>query len=210
MGTKFANLHIKTTNQEIIFNALQSLSNKAGSVLADADYSAMSIIDQYVYRVSKDEEINKKASTVTFYLNKDMSWTSVLNDHFSWGTVEGIGGLLSQFILEPVMTIGFFDEDIFEFTLFQKGEIKTKKYFCEEGVIEENGLESEIIDLNYLKEIFDLNHFEITKLLEISNPERAIDELSRMIQKNLWIHSELISDVKEIEDTYTKLELKIL
>ncbi|NOU68805.1 hypothetical protein GC096_32805 [Paenibacillus sp. LMG 31461] len=210
MGTKFANLHIKTINHEVILDALQRLSNKAGSILATPDYSAMSIIDQYVYRSSNEKQINKTASSVSFYLNQEMSWSNVLNDHFSWGTVEQIGELLSNFVSEPVMTIGFFDEDIFEFTLFQEGEIKTKKYFCEEWAIEEYGLVSEVIDLDYLESVLELNHEEITKLLELRNPEQAIDELSRMIQINLWVHSEWISEDNEIEERYSKLELKIM
>lgn len=210
MGTKFANLHIKNINQEVLLDALQRLSNKAGSILATADYSAMSIIDQYVYRPSNEKQINKTASSVTFYLNQEMNWSNVLNDHFSWGTVEQIGELLSNFVSEPVMTIGFFDEDIFEFTIFQEGEIRTKKYFCEEWAIEEYGLESEKIDLDYIERVLELNHEETTQLLEIHNPEQAIDELSRMIQINLWVHSEWISEDKEIEERYTKLELKIM
>lgn len=117
---------------------------------------------------------------------------------------------MSNFVSEPVMTIGFFDEDIFEFILFQEGNIKTKKYFCEEWALEEFGLESEVIDLDYLEKVLELNQDEVTKLLEIRNPEQAIDELSRLLQINLWVHSEWIRDDKEIEERYSKLELKIL
>lgn len=48
MGTKFANLHIKTNNQEVLVDALQRLSNKAGSVLTTANNTDLDIIDQYV------------------------------------------------------------------------------------------------------------------------------------------------------------------
>lgn len=210
MGTKFANLHVKTINQEVILDALQRLSDKAGSILSTPDNIALSTIDQYVYRGSKENQNKIKATSVTYYIHQEMNWTSVLNDQLSWGTVERIGELLSNFVTEPVMTIGFFDEDIFEFTLFQDGEVKSKKYFCEEWAIEEYGLESEVVDLDYIEKVLELNYQEISNLLEIRNPEQAIDELSRMIQINLWVHSDWISDVKEIEKIYSKLELKIM
>ncbi len=211
MGTKFANLHIKTIDKEVVVEALQKLSNNAGSLLGNSINSGLSIIDQYVYRATtKDKPSNAIASFVTFYFNQEMNWSSVLNDHFSWGTVEKIGELLSSIVSEPVMTIGFFDEDIFEFTIFQDCEIKTKKYFCEEWMKEEYELDSEVIDLEYLEEVLEVNHSDLNKLLDISNPEQAIDELSRMIQIHLWVHSEWISEDKEIEERYSKLELKIM
>ncbi|WP_169091647.1 hypothetical protein [Paenibacillus sp. PL91] len=208
MGTKFANLHIKTNNQEVLVDALQRLSNKAGSILTTANNTGVDIIDQYVYRSNK--QIRRTTSSVSFYINQGMNWSSVLNDQFSWGKVEKIGEILSNFVSEPVMTIGFFDEDIFEFTLFQEGDIRTKKYFCEEWAKEEYGLESEVIDHEYLEKVLELAHEDLIKLLEISNPEQAIDELSRMIQIHLWVDSEWISEDKEIEERYTRLDIEIM
>lgn len=136
-----------------------------------------------MYRSNKP--IRRTTSSVSFYINQGMNWSSVLNDQFLWGKVEEIGEILSNFVLEPVMTIGFFDEDIFEFTIFQEGDIRIKKYFCEEWAKEEYGLESEVIDHEYLEKVLELAHEDLVKILEISNPEQAIDELSRMIQIHL-------------------------
>lgn len=210
MGTKFANLHIKTLDQEVVVEALQKLSNKTGLMLSNSINSGISIIDQYIYRTTKDKSSSETAAFVSFYVNQEMNWSSVLNEHFSWGTAEKIGELLSTLVSVPVMTIGFFDEDIFEFTIFQGGEIKTKKYFCEEWMKEEYDLDSEAIDLEYLEEVLEINHADLNKLFDISNPEQAIDELSRMIQINLWVHSEWISEDKAIEERYSKLDLKIM
>lgn len=209
MGTKFANLHIKNMDQEVVVHALQRLSNKAGSMLTNTSKSGLSIIDQYVYGTTKDKPSRETDPSVTFYVNHEGQWSSVLNDFFEWGTVEKIGELLSTFVSEPVMTIGFFDEDIFEFTIFHEGEIKTKKYFCEDWMKEEYDLGSELIDLKYLEEVLEVNHSDLSELIAIRNPEQAIDQLSRMIQINLWVHSEWISEVKEIEESYSKVELRI-
>ncbi|MDQ0060030.1 hypothetical protein [Paenibacillus harenae] len=209
MGTKFANLHIKTTNQEVVVHALQKLSNKAGSMLTNTK-SSLSIIDQYIYGATKDKPSRETEPSVTFYVNHVKQWSSVLNDFFEWGTVEKIGELVSTLVSEPVMTIGFFDEDIFEFTIFQDGQIKAKKYFCEEWVKEEYGLGSEFIDLKYLEEVLEVNHSDLSEFIDISNPEQAIDQLSKMIQINLWVDSEWIGEVDEIEENYSKIELRIM
>lgn len=210
MGTKFANLHIKTIDQEEVVDALQKLSNEAGLMLSNSINSDVSIIDQYVYRTIKNKSSRETTSKISFYVNPELKWSSVLNDHFSWGTVEKIGELLSTLVSKPVMTIGFFDEDIFEFTIFQDGEIKSKKYFCEEFMKEEYGLESELIDLEYLGKVLEINQSDLNKLIEIRNPEQAVDELSRMIQINLWVHSEWINEDKEIEERYSRLDLNIM
>lgn len=181
MGTKFANLHIKTTDQEIVLDALQRLANKAGSLFFG-----------------------------TFYVNQNRQWSSILNDYFEWGTVEKIGELLSTFVSKPVMTIGFFDEDLFEFTIFLDGEIKIKKYFCEEWVKEEYELGSDVIDFEYLQEVLEIKQGELKTLFEMNNPEQSIDELSRMLNLHLWVHSEWVSEDEELEERYSRLEVKSL
>ena len=75
MGTKFANLHIKTVDQEVVLDALQRLSNKVGSILTTSVSPGESIIDQYVYRSSNKEQFRKTASSVSFYTKQVMNWT---------------------------------------------------------------------------------------------------------------------------------------
>jgi len=208
VGTKFANLHIKAIEPRDLEEALQELSNKAGTILATEDQDdVVNIIDRYVYRGTKQ---NIRSTKVSYYINQGMKWTSVLNDQFSWGTVEEVGQLFSHLVRKPIMTIGFFDEDIFELTLFEEGDIRAKKYFCEEWAKKEYDLDSELIDHKYIEETLELNQIELNKLLEISNPEKAIKELSRMLKFNLWMHSEWISNDEEIKQEYIKKDFEIL
>jgi len=205
MGTKFANLHIKTTDQEAVADALQKLSNIAGSMLADTAFSGLDIIDQYIYRTTNANVSGRTASTATFYVRYAKPWCSVLNDYFQSGTIEKVGEIVSTLVSEPVMTIGFFDEDLFEFTIFQDGEIKAKKYFCEEWVKAEYDLESEVIDLAYVEEVLEINREQSIPFVQISDPEQAIVELSQLVHIDLWVHSEWISEDKEMEEKYSKL-----
>lgn len=69
MGTKFANLHVKTTNQTLIVEALRQLNGQTDKK-----------------KPSEPREIK-----VTYYTDQDGKWMSVLNDQFQWGAVEQIG-----------------------------------------------------------------------------------------------------------------------
>lgn len=208
MGTKFANFHIQTMDREAVAEALQKLCDAAGSMLSHSIRSSASIIDQYLYGRTT-EKSSETGSIATFYVSQYSGWSTVLNDHLEWGTVEKIGEMVSSILLKPVMTIGFFDEDIFEFTIFYDGEVKFKKYFCEEWVKEEYDLHSETIDIEYLEKVLGVNQADLTAWLDIRNPEQAVDELSERIEINLWVHSEWMDEDEELEQGFSKWDLNI-
>ena len=210
MGTKFANLHIKTEDQALVIEGLQQLNNQMGNQLSGYTNDKRNILDQYLHRIEKEEPIKKPELEVTYYTSRERQWTSILNDYFEWGTIEPVGELLSKFMSEPIMTIGFFDEDIFEFTVFQNERIKFKKYFCGEWASEEYGLNEEVIDIKYLEEVLEIDREHIDKLLQIENPEQAVDELSKLIHIHLWVKSDWIAEEEDLAEKYSKLNLKIM
>ncbi|MCG7380886.1 hypothetical protein MH215_28280 [Paenibacillus sp. ACRSA] len=210
MGTKFANLHIKTEDQTIIIEGLNQLNNQLGNKLTGYTNDKRNIIDQYLQRIEKEEPNREKHLEVTYYIDHERQWTTILNDYFEWGTIEQVGELLSKCISEPIMTIGFFDEDIFEFTLFQNGKIKFKKYFCGEWASEEYDLNEEVMDVKYLKEVLEIDQESIDKLLQVENPEEAVDELAQLIHIHLWVSSNWIPEDEELKKKYSKLDLKIM
>lgn len=210
MGTKFANLHIKTEDPTIIRQGLQHLNNQMGIELTGRANDNRNVIDHYLYNFEKQEPIRETGLKVTYYTSQGRQWTSVLNDYFEWGTIEPVGELLSKFMSEPIMTIGFFDEDIFEFTIFQNEGIKFKKYFCGKWASEEYGLNEEVIDIKYLKEVLEIDQEHIDKLLQIENPQQAVDKLSELIHIHLWVKSNWIVEDEDLAEKYSKLDLKIM
>lgn len=210
MGTNFASLHIKTEDPTIIKEGLQQLNNQIGIELTGRVNDNRNVIDRYMYNSEKEEPIRETGLKVTYYTSQERQWTSILNDYFEWGTVEQVGELLSKFMSEPIMTIGFFDEDIFEFTVFQNEEIKFKTYFCGEWAIEEYGLNKEVIDIKYLEEVLEIDQESIDKLLQIENPEQAVEELSKLTHIHLWVKSNWIVEDEDLTEKYAKLDLKIM
>lgn len=55
MGTKFANLHIQTQDQQLVLDALRQLTDQAGHVLVKPILNESNILDQYIFIVKKAE-----------------------------------------------------------------------------------------------------------------------------------------------------------
>jgi len=104
VGRSFANLHIKSNNLEKTVEALRDLCEGHASVLGKSYHEALE--SKVVMYVSKSNE----------------NWISVLHDYFIWGTVKESGKTLSRLIGEPVMTAGYMNEEIIEFSLDIRNE----------------------------------------------------------------------------------------
>ena len=182
MGTKFANFHLKTTDQNNVNDVLQKLSEAAGAVLSYTVSSAgPDIISQYLYTPGQPSP-RQNPPSVSFYVHGGERWSSVLNDHLEWGAVEEVGEIASNFADQPVMTIGFFDEDV---------------------------LESERADAEYTAQTLETDLESVENWFAIDNPEAAIDELSRLTGMHFWVHSAWIEDDPEIEQVYAKRVYKL-
>lgn len=205
MGAKFANLHIQTQDRQLVLDALQRLSDQAGEVLAKPILSDTNIIDEYIYRKESGNRIRQTEPHVTYYLNQSVEWTTVLNYFFEWGTVEKVGELLSAFVSEPVMTVGFLDEDIFEWTIFQDGEVRCRTYFCGPWAAEEYELQPQMIDFAYLQEVIGIKRAGIDRLLGSESPEQAVGVLSDLIHVHLWTDANAVDHDPELSAAYTRV-----
>lgn len=205
MGTKFANLHVKTTNQTLIAEALRQLNGQT-----DLMHPRLNILDAYINKTEKKKPSEPREIKVTYYTCQDGKWTSLLNDHFQWGAIEQIGQRLSTLVSEPVMTVGFFDEDIFEFTLFEDGNVTFKKYFCGEWTKEDYGLDQEQIVEDELTKVLEINREAIEPLLNIDNPEQAVNELEKLLSIPLWVDADWIDYDPELAAKYAKLEIEAM
>ncbi|MEJ8302721.1 hypothetical protein [Saccharibacillus sacchari] len=207
MGTKFANLHIQTQNRQLVLDALQKLSDQAGHVLAKPILRDTNILDPYIQRKEKGSLSRENESHVTYYMHQSGEWTTVLNSYFEWETVSRVGELLSMFVVEPVMTVGFFDEDIFEWTIFQDGEVRCRKYFCGTWAEDEYKLEPETMDFAFLQEVVGIKKAGIGQLLASGSPEQAVNQLSSLIGVHVWIDSSWVDHDPELIKKYAKVDL---
>ncbi|OWR32326.1 hypothetical protein CDO73_01585 [Saccharibacillus sp. O23] len=74
----------------------------------DLMHPRLNILDAYIYKRENKQPIEPREIKVTYYIGQNEKWTSVLNEHFQWGTIEQVGQMLSTLVPEPVMTVGFF------------------------------------------------------------------------------------------------------
>lgn len=188
MGRSFANLHIKSNSLEKTVEALRELSEGHGEVLGKPNTEAQQI--KVVMYVSKSNE----------------NWISVLHDYFVWGTVKKIGKTLSRLIEEPVMTAGYMNEEIFELSLFEDGDIQAERIFCEPWTREEYGLQEERLHDDYLREALDIRNEDFDGFIGMTSPEQAVDKLSELVSMSLWSDSEWIPYEETLKKRFGKYE----
>ncbi|MEY9094991.1 hypothetical protein [Paenibacillus sp. RC84] len=189
MGRSFANLHIKSKNLEKTVEALRELSESHGNVLGKPDKEAQEIKE--VMYVSKSNE----------------SWISVLHDYFVWGTVKEIGKTLSRLIEEPVMTAAYMNEEIFELSFFENGDIGAERIFCEPWTRDEyEQLKEERLNDDYLRKVLDIRNEDFDGFISITSPAQAVDKLSELVRMSLWSDSEWIPHEETLRERFEKYE----
>lgn len=189
MGRSFANLHIKSKNLEKTVEALRELSEGYAKVLGRQNNEAPDM--KIVMYVSKSNE----------------NWISVLHDYFVWGTVKEIGKTLSRLTEEPVMTAGYINEEIFELSFFENGDIQAERIFCEQWTRDEyEELKEERLNDDYLRKALDIRKEDFEAFISITSPEQAVDRLSELVSVSLWSDSEWIPHEETLRKRFEKYE----
>ncbi|MFD2114767.1 hypothetical protein ACFSTH_02525 [Paenibacillus yanchengensis] len=187
MGRSFANLHIKSKNLEKTVEALRALSEAHGKLLGHPNNEAQEI--KVIMYVSKSNE----------------NWISVLHDYFVWGTVKKIGKTLSRLIEEPVMTVGYMNEEILELSFFENGDIWAERIFCEQWTRDEyEQLKEERLNDDYLRKALDIHNEDFDDFISVTSPEQAVDKLSELVRMSLWSDSEWIPHEESLRKRFSK------
>ncbi|RXZ83782.1 hypothetical protein EBB07_05215 [Paenibacillaceae bacterium] len=212
MGRNFANLHIKSDNLEKTVEALRELSKGAANVLGKSSFQEQSVSDSidphvneldYKKPANEDQEIK-----VVMYVSKsNENWISVLHDYFVWGTVKEAGKALSRLIEVPVMTAGYMNEEIFELSFFENGDIQAERIFCEQWTRDEYELlKEELINDDYLREVLDIRNEDFDDFISITSPAQAVDKLSEHVKMSLWSDAEWIPYEETLRERFEQYE----
>ncbi|MNB97417.1 hypothetical protein D3C75_446440 [compost metagenome] len=185
MGRSFANLHIKSDDLEKSIEALRELSSRHGEVLG--------------YSKGKTPE-----SKPVMYISKSSGgWISVLHEYMVWGTVKEVGRTLSQLIEAPVMTVGYMNEEIFELSFFEQGDIQAERIFCESWTREEyEQLREERIHDSYLQQVLGMNDEAAGEFISMTSPEQAVERLSEIAGMSLWCDYEWVPYEETIRERF--------
>ncbi|GGD80870.1 hypothetical protein [Paenibacillus nasutitermitis] len=188
MGRSFANLHIKSKSLEKTVEALRELSEGNAEVLGMPS--------------------NEDQEKVVMYVSKsNENWISVLHDYFVWGTVKEIGKTLSRLIEEPVMTGGYINEEIFELSFFENGDIQAERIFCEQWTRDEyEELKEERLNDDYLRKALDIRHEDFDDFIRMTSPQQAVDKLSEFVSMSLWSDWEWIPHEETLRTRFGKYE----
>lgn len=186
MGRSFANLHIKSKNLEKTVEALRELSERHPKVLGKNEAQETKVV-MYVSKSNED-------------------WISVLHDYFVWGTVKRIGKTLSQIIEGPVITAGYMNEEIFELSIFEAGDIQAERIFCEQRTRDEYELKEELLNDDCLQEALDIRYEDLDDFIRITSPEQAVDKLSELVKMSLWVDLEWIPYEEALRNRFGQYE----
>ncbi|MDK8180165.1 hypothetical protein [Paenibacillus sp. UMB4589-SE434] len=186
MGRSFANLHIRSKNLEQTIEVLRELSKAHLKALGKNEAQVTKVV-MYVCKSNED-------------------WISVLHDYFVWGTVKKIGITLSRLIEGPVMTAGYINEEIFELSIFEGGEIQAERIFCEQWARDEYELKEERLNDDYLREALDIRNEDLDALIKINSPAQVVDKLSELVNLSLWSDSEWIPYGEALRNRFGKYE----
>lgn len=187
MGRSFANLHVKSNNLERTIEVLRELSEEHAKVLGQNEGQETPV----AMHISKSNE----------------TWISVLHDYFVWGTVKKIGKTLSRLTDEPIMTVGYMNEEIFELSVFAEGEIQAERIFCEPWTRDEmEQLKEERLNDEYMREALDIRKEDLDDLLRITSPGQAVDKLSELVKMSLWSDAEWVPYEETLRERFVKYE----
>ncbi|EGG34822.1 hypothetical protein [Paenibacillus sp. HGF5] len=193
MGRSFANLHIKSSHFDKTIEALKALSEGSGGKSSNSNQA-----------VSDDAQSEQTQETV-MYISSNESWISVLHDYFVWGTVKKAGKALSRLIEEPVMTVGFINDEIFELSIFEKGDLQAERIFCHPLVRDEYGLQEQRLQ-DYLRVALDIREEAFDDFIRLTSPAQAVDKLSELVGMSLWSDFEWLPYEEELKDRSKKYE----
>ncbi len=187
MGRSFANLHMKSSNLEKCLEALRELSEEHPSVLGNNEAQPNPV--------------------VMYVSNSNENWISVLHDYFVWGTVKKIGKTLSKLTGEPIMTLGYMNEEIFELTIYAGGDILAERIFCQPWTRDDYELTEERLNDDYLRETLNISMEDFEDLITMTTPDQAVDKLSQLLRLSLWSDAEWIPYEETLKNQFVKYEL---
>lgn len=202
MGTKFGSIHVKTGNQSEVLAALAEMA-QLRQQHQDAGKS-----DNELLQLLQAASLQSRN---TFYIGAlTDGWLTILNDWLGWGESESLGEALSGFITAPVLTTSYFDDDVFQMTLYRNGERMTGQIWCTDAVAQDYELDREPADIALLTPLFGHDqHSRLLELLELNDCEEAVEKLERIANFPIWIHSAWFDEMNEQDwvGKYAKHEL---
>lgn len=203
MGRSFANLHIRSDSLEKSIEAFRALA------IQDPDALGLSDEEHRGTYVSDPDHAPDKGQLVLYVSQSNENWVSVLQNYLVWGTVKRVGKLLSRHIGEPVVTLGFIHDEIFELSVFRDGEIHAERIFCEEWTRDEYRLQEQRLHDDLLREALGIRQEEMEELASMTVPAQAVDKLIGLTGLPLWSDWEWVPHEAGLKERFVRKKIPL-
>jgi len=203
LGRSFANLHIRSDSLEKSIEAFRALA------IQDPDALGLSDEEQRGTYVTDSDHEPDKGQLVLYISQSNENWVSVLQNYLVWGTVKRVGKLLSRHIGEPVVTLGFIHDEIFELSVFRDGEIQAERIFCEEWTRDEYGLQEQRLQDDLLREALGIRQEEMDDLASMTVPAQTVDKLIGLTGLPLWSDWEWVPHEAGLKERFARQEVPL-
>lgn len=125
MGRKFASLHVFGTDKVTVMNCLAACLNESAKELPDTDLMEVFADKDEIASFVKALKGAASQSTVDFYITANCDWVSIFSEHFSFETVTDCAFQYFGGLSNPVITVGYFDDDLLKIDCVSEGAVVT-------------------------------------------------------------------------------------
>lgn len=145
------------------------------------------------------EVIEKSGCCSSYFVGSFEGWISVFGQCFSWEDVATVAQGFSKSLQYPVLSIGYFDDDIVDIGLFQNNSLITQQVVAFDA--EDYGLEHKEMEINSFKKVINLP-IDIDKLaivLKNEDVSEIIEGMQEILNIPLWMKYDWIEDDSEFK-----------
>jgi hypothetical protein len=132
-------------------------------------------------------------------------WVSILNESLSWENVKDVAMTLSKHLEATLLSVGYFDDSIFELNIIKKQKLLTTHISGSDVQVYGKNLLLGNTEI-FIKELgIVIDKLELKQILEINNIEDKLSKLEKILNIPIWIDGEWLKE-EEYDGLKNKLE----
>ncbi|WP_409294086.1 hypothetical protein V1498_12670 [Peribacillus sp. SCS-26] len=143
--------------------------------------------------------INHSNTQSSFFVKVNNNWISIYSDSYHWEGIEQEAKAFSNQLSQPVLSVGYFDDDLVEIALIQNNQVITKQ-ISGYGA-EDYGLDPENMNIDLFIQTLQLSieNEEFEAALEKDDISEIVEEMGKLLNLELWQKYEWIEEEGEKE-----------
>lgn len=141
----------------------------------------------------------------SFFVGSFNGWVSVFDERFNWEEIGSSVQTISRLLTYPMLSVGYFDDEVLELGLFQNGQLITK-HLAGVGV-EEYELVPAEMDLAIFQKVVQgtVDEAQLSAALEYDDLEELVGEMEKALNIPLWMKYEWIEEDGDIRSRFIQI-----